>query len=75
MNSKEKHDIAINLTILLESIISKDSDSSEIANNAIGFCRDMLKRYPELKVLVEKMISDDWDTQIAWMKFDKEMLK
>jgi hypothetical protein len=75
MNKREKREIALNISVLMTAFLDKNSDTEEVANIAISFCREMLIKFPELRDLVEEMIHDDWDTQIAWINWEKQMLK
>jgi len=75
MNQKEKKEISISMSILMDTILNKDSSSEEVANSAVSFAADILKRFPEIRKLVEDMISDDWDNQIAWIDWEKSVLK
>jgi hypothetical protein len=75
MTNKDRKEIALNLSVLMMAILDKNSDSGEVANNAISFCAQMLKQFPEIKDIVEEMILNDWDTEIAWIEWGKQMLK
>ena len=74
MNQSEKKDIALNMSVLMKTILYKESNQEEVANCAISFCREMLRKYPDIKDLVEKMTCDDWDTDIAWINWERQML-
>ena len=74
MNKSEKNEIALNLSVLMKCILDKNSNQEEVANIAISFCREILRKYPDIKDLVEKMTCDDWDTDIAWINWERTML-
>jgi hypothetical protein len=73
MNRKEKENMAIQMSILLDSIMNANY-SEDVANNAISFVVYMLKNFPELRKLIEIMYADDWDEYTAWIDWEKQML-
>ena len=71
MNQKDKKEIGLKMTVLMDSILDVNSESETVANSAISFCAEMFKKYPELKEFVEYMVEDDWDKNIEWINFEK----
>jgi len=75
----------IDLKMILKIIIDLESPSEEVANSAINFSRDVLKRYPKIKETVDDLFCDvdtesiefnhQWDDKINWLKWKKEFLK
>lgn len=74
MNAKEKKEIGLNMTMLMQVIMNKDCNSEDVSNHAIYFARDMLLKFPEIREFVEVMFQDDWDESVAWIKWEEEML-
>jgi hypothetical protein len=74
MTERELIDIGINMTILVEAVMNKELDPEEVANVAMNFCVDMLKRYPKIKGIVEEKFTENWDEHIMWIKFNQQML-
>lgn len=81
MNKKEVDDIGLDLYLLMISILDEKSNSEDIANNAISFCKEILSKHPKLKDIIdlyvtsnnEEDISKSWDREIAWIEFQKEL--
>jgi hypothetical protein len=84
MKKTEAVDMGLDITILVSSILNGDSTPEEVANTAVTFVSTILRKYPELRGVVDSIIcsydKDDsdfnakWDRQIAWMKFEKDMI-
>lgn len=78
-------EIGINMTILIDAILNKNSSAESVANTGISFAQSMLTKYPELRQFVDDVIcsydkededfNEKWDRQIAWIDWEKRMLK
>lgn len=84
MNKKDALSIGIDLSILMDSILDKNSKPDDVANMAITFAASVLKSNPEVRVVVDRTFSNyesgedfnrNWDREIAWLKWEKEMLR
>ena len=76
MNKKEEKDIAFNLSILIESIIDENSAAEKVANMAIMLCIQILQDYPNIKEIVDSVLSEkEWDIMIGWYNFEKQYLR
>ena len=74
MNQKEKKEIGLNMTMLMESILDENSQSEDVANTAINFAADMLKMFPEVRQFVESSLEDDWDKNVAWINWERQFI-
>lgn len=83
MNKKERTELAINLSILLDPILSNDHNPEDVANVAIDFCKYILKDFPEISDIVEQIYenydSEDigfqrkWDKHMAFLRILKSL--
>ena len=73
MTKKEVLDIGIDISVLLDYILDEYTDSSDVANSAIIFLVSVLKKHPELRKFVAEIYNDDFDKQVAWIKFEDKM--
>lgn len=81
MTDKEAKDIALSLSVTLDSILSPDSAPEDIANYAIDTIRDIVKSNPKIKEWIETFFTADseaenfqqqWDREIALIRFLRE---
>ena len=71
MTKNEKKEIGINISILMDTIRDQGADSTEVANCAISFCIEMLKKFPDLQEYTEDAVRDDWDKKVSWIKWKR----
>lgn len=80
MTNKEAKEIALSLSVLLDSILSGEYNPEEVANNAIDATRDIIKSNPKVEEWVgcffecdpdSPDFSEQWDKHIACLRFLK----
>lgn len=71
MNAKDRKEIGLNLTVLMDAILNENSSAEEVANSAIDFCAEMYKKYPELKDYIETVRCDDFDQYVRWINWER----
>jgi hypothetical protein len=74
MNQKDKKEIGLNMAVLMDSVLYQNLNADDVANKAITFCSEMLKKYPDLKEYIEGMVANDWDKNIAWINWERDFL-
>ena len=80
MNNNEAKDIAITLSIVLDSIFNLNSEPEDVANLAIEAIKDIIRNNPKVREWMEEIFQADsespdfqkqWDREIAFIKFIK----
>ena len=83
MNNKEAKDIAMSITVALDSFFDKNSLAETVANDSIMAIRDILLKHEKIRDIVDeiytaysdedddKKFKEQWDKQISWIEFMK----
>lgn len=74
MKVNETKELAVNLYILMQSVLNKNLNPDEIANTTISFCREILISYPDIAKIIDNMMLDsttDFDIYMSWEQWKK----